>query len=199
MKIFSAILAALLALGAAAGLYAWSGAYDVGADVPHWRATERFLAFARERAIARHAAGIAAPALDDEARIRRGAQHYAQMCASCHLTPGMRDTELRKGLYPLPPDLARQGVADPAAAFWTVKHGVKLTAMAAWGRSHDDAAIWDMVAFLRRLPALDEAGFEALAGSAGNDGHGGMDGHHHHVGMDMHGGGEGHADGGGQP
>jgi len=70
-------------------------------------------------------------------------------------------------------------VHDPAQAFWVIKHGIKMSAMPAWGRSHDDAAIWEMVAFVKRLPELDEAGFEGLAGMAGNDGHGGGHGMHH--------------------
>jgi hypothetical protein len=92
----------------------------------------------------------------------------------------MRDTELRKGLYPQPPDLARNGIGDPAQAFWAIKHGIKMSAMPAWGRSHDDAAIWDMVAFLKVLPKQDEAAFEAMAGSKGDDGHGGGHAHDEH-------------------
>jgi mono/diheme cytochrome c family protein len=102
------------------------------------------------------------------------------MCTSCHLAPGLAQTELRQGLYPQPPDLSKHGVHDPAEAFWVIKHGVKLTAMPAWGRSHDDAAIWDMVAFVRQLPAMDQAAFEAMAGRAADDGHGGDEHIHHH-------------------
>ena len=173
-----ALLLFLLLAAIAAVAYVYAGVYPIGADQPHWAVTQRAIDVLRDRSIEKQAAGIAVPALDDPARIRRGAMHYAEMCSSCHLTPGMRDTELRKGLYPQPPDLAQHGVHDPAEAFWTIKHGVKMSAMPAWGRSHDDAAIWDMVAFLRELPKLDEQGFEAMAGSAGDDGHGG--GHHHH-------------------
>ena len=178
-----ALLLFLLLAAVAAVAFVYSGVYPISADQPHWAVTERALEVLRDRSIGKQAAGIAVPALDDPARIRRGAMHYAEMCSSCHLTPGMRDTELRKGLYPQPPDLARHGVHDPAEAFWTIKHGVKMSAMPAWGRSHDDAAIWDMVAFLQVLPKQDEAAFEAMAGSAGDDGHGG--GHHHH-GHDEH-------------
>ena len=172
-----ALLLFLVLATVAAAAFVYSGVYPIGADQPHWAVTERAVEVLRDRSIEKQAAGIAVPALDDPARIRRGAMHYAEMCSSCHLTPGMRDTELRKGLYPQPPDLARHGVHDPAEAFWTIKHGVKMSAMPAWGRSHDDAAIWDMVAFLQVLPKQDEAAFEAMAGSAGDDGHGG--GHHH--------------------
>ncbi|QNK02052.1 c-type cytochrome [Dyella telluris] len=171
------VLVVVLAL---AGLAAFvvSGSYDIGADKPHWALTERVIGTLRDRSIERHADGISVPDLDDPQRIQRGAEHYAEMCTSCHLAPGLSQTELRKGLYPQPPDLSKHGVHDPAEAFWVIKHGVKLTAMPAWGRSHDDAAIWDMVAFVRKLPAMDQAAFEAAAGRAADDGHGGHEHHH---------------------
>lgn len=182
MKFITILLSILLLLVLGAAAFVGSGRYDIAADQPHWAATERAIAVLRERSIEHQSAGITVPDLDDAQRIRRGAAHYAEMCAACHLTPGMRSTELREGLYPQPPDLSRHGVHDAAEAFWVIKHGVKLTAMPAWGRSHDDEAIWDMVAFVRQLPKLDETQFEALAGMAGNDGHGGGHEHHHEAG-----------------
>ncbi|MHB8721984.1 MAG: c-type cytochrome [Steroidobacteraceae bacterium] len=41
-----------------------------------------------------------------------------------------------------------------APAFWIIKHGIKMSAMPAWGKSLDDAAIWDIVAFVRQLPQM---------------------------------------------
>lgn len=173
-----AVLLVVVIFAVAVAIFVYSGVYDIGADKPHWGVTASTLETLRERSIARATTNIAVPTdLDSEARIREGAEHYAQMCAACHLTPGMRSTELRQGLYPQPPDLAKLGTDRPAEAFWVIKHGVKLTAMPAWGVSHSDDAIWDMVAFIRKLPQLDENGFVALAGTHGNDGHGG---HHHH-------------------
>jgi mono/diheme cytochrome c family protein len=179
MKVITLLLSTLVLLAVAAAVFVWSGVYDIGADRPHWAPTARAIAVLRDRSIEHQASGITVPDLDDPQRIHRGAEHYAEMCAACHLTPGMHGTELRTGLYPQPPDLSRHGVRDAAEAFWVIKHGVKLTAMPAWGLSHDDAAIWDMVAFVRKLPTLDEATFEAMAGVSVNDGHGGHEQAHH--------------------
>ena len=173
------VAVSVLVLGLASSTaFVTSGVYDIAADRPHWGWTERVIETLRDRSIARRADGIAVPDLDDPRRIARGAEHYAEMCTSCHLAPGMHGTELREGLYPQPPDLSKHGVHDPAEAFWVIKHGVKLTAMPAWGRSHDDEAIWDMVAFVRQMPKLDQAGFEAMAGREADDGHGGHEHHH---------------------
>lgn len=178
-KTIAIVLLVLVLATAAAAAFVVSGSYDIAADRPHWALTERVVETLRERSIERHAGGITVPDLDDPQRIRRGAEHYAEMCTSCHLAPGMTQTELREGLYPQPPNLSKHGVHDPAEAFWVIKHGVKLTAMPAWGRSHDDAAIWDMVAFVKQLPTMDQAAFEAMAGREADDGHGDHEHHHH--------------------
>src|SRR3546814_12958820 len=70
---------------------------------------------------------------------------YAAMCTQCHLKPGLKDSELRQGLYPLPPNLSQVRV-DPKDAFWVIKHGIKMSEMPAWGMvpGHDDPTIWSM-------------------------------------------------------
>lgn len=175
-------LAGLLALVAAgAGAFIWSGAYNIAADEPHWQLTENTLETLRERSIETRLAGIAVPDLGDESRIRAGAGNYDAMCAECHLEPGEDRSELSAGLYPAPPDLVREGVDDPAEAFWIIKHGIKMTGMPAWGKSMDDESIWGMVAFLKQMPRMTEASYDALVESSG--------GHHHGPGEE-----ESHAD-----
>ena len=167
------ILIALLgvALAAVLGVFAfmWLGMYDMGADSPHWKATLAMLTMMRERSIEKHAASIQVPAdLDDPAIILKGAGQYAAMCAGCHLAPGMADSEIRPGLYPQPPDLGKVRV-DPRQAFWVIKHGIKMSAMPAWGFSHDDATIWSMVAFLQKLPGMTPAEYRAIVAKAPPD------------------------------
>jgi len=158
----------LLGIAAAIGVM-WAGWYNVGADSPHWKATYAVLQFARERSITHHANDLRVPAdLDDEDIVLKGAGQYAAMCTGCHLQPGMKDSEIRPGLYPQPPDLSRLRV-DPRTAFWVIKHGIKMSAMPAWGSSHDDATIWSMVAFLQKLPNLTPAEYKAIVAKAPPD------------------------------
>jgi mono/diheme cytochrome c family protein len=146
-----------------------AGWYNVGADSPHWKSTYTLLQFARERSVAHHASELSVPAnLGSEALILKGAGQYAAMCTGCHLQPGMKDSEIRPGLYPQPPDLSRVHV-DPKEAFWVIKHGIKMSAMPAWGGSHDDATIWSMVAFLQKLPGLTPAEYKAIVAKAPPD------------------------------
>ncbi|HEX7111783.1 MAG TPA: cytochrome c [Mizugakiibacter sp.] len=171
MKLLLKVLVVLLVLVIAGGAYVWSGAYDIGADVPHWRLTARVLDALRERSIERRAEDVKVPSnLDDPKLLAEGAEHYDAMCTGCHLAPGMDETEIRAGLYPKPPKLAEGRMGDPREAFWAIKHGIKLTAMPAWGQTHDDAKIWAIVAFLRKLPSLTPEQYRQLTGNAGGDG-----------------------------
>jgi mono/diheme cytochrome c family protein len=164
------ITLAVLAVFATAVLY--SGTFDIAADDPHWGITSRIIESMRNRSIARQAGDVTVPSsLDDAKLIASGASEYAQMCTACHLAPGMKDTEMRKGLYPMPPELALHGAhRSPAEQFWIIKHGIKMTGMPAWGLTHDDRRIWSMVAFLRKLPSLSPERYHELA-AAGEGGH----------------------------
>jgi mono/diheme cytochrome c family protein len=158
----------LIVLGAlAAGL----GAFDVAADRPDGALTRHVMAFARERSIDARAEGIEVPKLDTPARIAEGAEHYSAMCTGCHLAPGMAENEMRPGLNPKPPLLASLPAEDPAEQFWIVKHGIKMTGMPAWGVTHSDEEIWNIVAFLQKLPKLTPAQYRALTAHA----------HHHEM------------------
>jgi len=164
------VLVMLGALGAAAFVY--FGVFNAAADVPHWPLVHELLETVRQRSIAVRARGIAVPLLDDPALIADGAQHYAEMCTGCHLAPGVTDSEIRPGLYPQPPDLTRPLDASAAEMFWAIKHGIKMSAMPAWGATHDDHAIWAIVAFLQKLPGLTPQQYQALVHGPDKGGHG---------------------------
>jgi hypothetical protein len=78
----------------------------------------------------------------------------------------MEKTEISQGLYPQAPELSRGLAHSPGEEFWVIKHGIKMTAMPAWGRTHSDDLIWDMVAFVRVLPKLSADQYQAAVKSA---------------------------------
>jgi mono/diheme cytochrome c family protein len=181
MNVLSSFLAGAILLGVAGIAYFFAGAYDVGADVPHTKPVFWLIEKVRERSIAARTANVVVPPLDFPALVTSGARHYATMCAGCHLAPGMKDSEFRAGLYPQPPDLSLR-VRPPRESFWIIKHGLKMTAMPAWGGAHDDAAIWSLVAFLQDLPRLSPEEYRRLATNAIASGHHGGDVHGHDLG-----------------
>ncbi|PKO41328.1 MAG: cytochrome C [Betaproteobacteria bacterium HGW-Betaproteobacteria-4] len=186
-KVLIGVLATLAVGAASVATVAATGIVAVGADTPHHPVVHDLLAFARERAIARQSAGITAPAdLDNPERIRRGAGNYAAMCVDCHLAPALADSEIRRGLYPTPPNLAA-GLADSGARrnaardFWIIKHGIKASAMPAWAKGGmDDEAIWDLAAFVQTLPGLSKTAYDQLVAASDGHVHGGMEGHADH-------------------
>ena len=164
---FLATASALLVVIAAGSLAIYAGVYNVAADIPHTGPVYWLLETARERSIAVRAADVVVPTdLDDPKRIASGAGQYAEMCSFCHLAPGMKRTEISRGLYPRAPELRRRSHSTPAEDFWVVKHGVKMTGMPAWGVTHGDEILWDVVAFLRKLPELTPDQYQTLVKSA---------------------------------
>jgi mono/diheme cytochrome c family protein len=155
----------LLAAAAAVGIYA--GLYNIAADVPHTQPVYWLFETVRERSVAARVQDIVVPKdLDDANRILKGAGQYAEMCSGCHLAPGMERTEISRGLYPRAPELRHKTDLTPTEQFWIVKHGVKMTGMPAWGVTHDDELLWDVVAFVRKLPELTPEQYETMVKTA---------------------------------
>jgi len=186
MKIFITALLVAGALVASASAFIYTGIFNVAADAPHYPFTYAIMETVRSRSIATRAKDLQPPALDDATLIATGARHYAAMCSGCHLSPDKTtDSEIRAGLYPKPPDLTKHLHASPAEAFWVIKHGIKMSGMPAWGKTHDDSSIWGLVAFLQKLPELTAAEYQALAKTDGQSHHQHTHDQHDHKGAAM--------------
>lgn len=183
MKPLKIFLMALAVLAAAAFGFVYAGIFNVAADKPHWGFTYRVVETVRDRSIAARARNVSAPPLDYASMARRSAGNYDSMCVGCHLAPGMEDTELTRGLYPKPSNLAEHGLRrSPEQTFWIIKHGIKASGMPAWGKSIEDRYIWDMVVFLRKLPSMTAEQYQAEVVASGGHSHGGGEtpGQHSH-------------------
>ncbi len=176
----SLLIAAFIGL-VGGGVFIYSGLYPIGADEPHNKLSYWLLETLRERSIARAASNIQIPDnLNTSDRLLAGGADYNDMCAGCHLKPGKSESDFTIGLYPSPPNLAaiadthgsesgsdgnKGGNRDGTAIqrqFWIIKHGIKASGMPAWGPTHSDERIWNMVAFLQRLPSLTEDQYQIL-------------------------------------
>jgi mono/diheme cytochrome c family protein len=178
MKNLMTVIKILVAVAILAGLgvlaFAWSGLYPVSVGSGHTAPVTWLLETVRERSVAVRAADLVVPNdLESPERIAAGAGHYKSMCVDCHGKPGEEPADV---FDPAPPALYRHRV-DPAEAFWTIKNGLKMTAMPSH-LDHSDQENWDAVAFVRALPDMDVAEYEALTADASHD-HG-NDGDHDH-------------------
>jgi hypothetical protein len=164
------VVAVAIVVAIGLGVFVYSGIYNIGADDHHTKPVFAVLQTLRNRSIHVRSDDIKVPNLDDPQLILKGAGQYAAMCTGCHLRPGQENSELRKGMYPQPPNLSKVHV-DPQDAFWVIKHGIKMSAMPAWGLdgSHDDPTIWSMVAFIEKLPGMTPAQYKAIVAKAPPD------------------------------
>jgi len=157
-------VATLATLAIGGGLFIESGFYDIGADDHHTKIVLSAIEQLRNRSIEARADAVEVSAsFEDPTRVAAGAQRYAALCVGCHLAPGVTKSDIRPGLYPHPPNLAQEDIKDIRRAFWIVKHGIKMSAMPAWGKSLDDATIWDIVAFVRKMPEMTADTYQEIA------------------------------------
>jgi len=92
--------------------------------------------------------------------------HFADHCATCHANDGSGQTPIGKNVYPKAPDLRladTQSMSD-GEIFWVIHHGIRFTAMPAWGEGDpaQDKASWKLVHFIRHLPQLTPQELEQM-------------------------------------
>lgn len=175
----------LLSVAAGIGIvgiavFIYSGLFNIAADEPHWPVTFKILSVVRDRSVEARSAAVATPDINNDISIRLGAGNYDAMCTGCHLGPGMEESELSLGLYPKPPSWREIGEVDPREAFWIIKHGIKMSGMPAWGKSMGDGHIWNIVAFLQKLPQLTPDAYRELVASSSGHKHDNDENEPHH-------------------
>ncbi len=169
MKFLAAIgvLAIVAALGSA--LYFYGGFYSVAAIEPHFDVVTAAVTAVREASIEKHAKGAPPMALDDAAVVKAGARAFAnEGCMDCHGAPGVPPDRFTKGMNPEPPALKEAGEEDdPGQIFWVVRNGIKMTGMPGFAATKaDDKELWQIVAFVKKLPTLSPEEFRAWTADA---------------------------------
>jgi len=156
--LLTGVTAVLVGAAATALLVMKLGAVPVNADKQPPVLEARLLGLALHAAVARHAENRPNPLPTTEENLVAGAEIYAQMCAKCHGRPNAGPSIYGASFYPPAPQLATHPPQyTEAELFWIIKHGVRNTAMPAWGRQLSDENIWQVVAFLKRLDSLQPA------------------------------------------
>jgi mono/diheme cytochrome c family protein len=162
MKFLAGFIAAFVLSALAAFLVIISGAYNVAATAPHSE-LERVIFSSTMRHSVEARAGKQSREAWSEDQVRSGFEEYDNMCIICHAAPGKERSDIRKGLQPEPPNLAEAAKQwSSAELFWIIKNGVKMTGMPAFGPTHSDEKIWNIVGFVRRLPQTSAEEFKAM-------------------------------------
>jgi mono/diheme cytochrome c family protein len=148
-------IAALVVLPAGALAYFRLGLADTRSDAtpPAW---ETFvMRSAVHASVRRSAAGLEAPPPGnvDEAVVD-GGKLYLNGCAGCHGTPGKPGEDL-SSFYPRVPQLPQVGTQySRTEMYWIIKHGVRNTAMSAYGPFYSDRELWALTTFLGQINHL---------------------------------------------
>ena len=159
---FLGFVASLVLLPAFALAYFRLGLAATPSDAPPpgW---EAFVMQSAVRAsVRRSAAALQAPPVEhgDDAVIE-GGRLYLNGGAGCHGTPGKPGEDLSS--YPRVPQLPQAGTAySQPETYWIIKHGIRNTAMSAYGRFYSDKQVWSLTAFLRQVNHLPPGMLERI-------------------------------------
>ena len=163
MRLLAVIGALAIAAIVAGGVFFFGGFYDVSAVNGGDQAVEWAVRNVREASVHRQAKAPPQPAwFGKPETVKAGAQEFAEEgCANCHGAPGVKPEKFARGMDPDPPDLGRVGrKADPAAIFWVVKHGIRMTGMPGFGDHVKDEDIWKLTAFVKQMSGTSPATFK---------------------------------------
>lgn len=167
MKLLTGLMVAVIIVIGGALAAILSGAFNVAATNPDSAMTTWILHTTMKRSVAVRSSAIVAPDSFTEAQVRAGSNEFRAMCAGCHGAPGRMRSAAGKGLRPRAPDLAVvAGEWSNANLFWIIKNGIKMTGMPAFGPTHDDRTLWNIVAFVRQLPNMTAEHYQRFADEA---------------------------------
>ena len=101
---------------------------------------------------------VANPVPLNDKNLLAGVLLFQENCAICHGTAKGNDSasDIARGLYQKPPQLASDGVEDDPEgySFWKIKHGIRLTAMPSFRDALTDEQIWTLALFLKNMDHL---------------------------------------------
>src|SRR6516165_9187736 len=118
---------------------------------------ERWIAQTSLRAaLERDTKGLTSPVQPSDENLIIGVHLYAENCVICHGASDAKPSNLAQGFYIEAPQLAKDGVEDDpeAVSVWTVKHGIRFTAMPSFAPTLQDEQIWKIAMFLKQMDKL---------------------------------------------
>ena len=122
-------------------------------------AIERWAAQTSLRATLRRAAAAApSPPAVTTPDLLAAVKLYSENCIICHGTSTSVMTNIAMGVYQKPPRFGRPHAFDegdlPGGLYWEIAHGIRYTAMPAFGDKLSDAQIWQLTNLLENLETL---------------------------------------------
>jgi len=111
---------------------------------------------AMRQSVRLRARDIREPPLADETMALRGAGCFRDKCVQCHGAPGVAPGEPGRSMQPLPgPLVDARRHWRARELYWVTRHGLRMSGMPAWEFRLQDEELWELVAFMQRLPDLN--------------------------------------------
>jgi mono/diheme cytochrome c family protein len=110
-------------------------------------------------AIDRETKNLQNPLSLSDANLTDGVHLYASNCAVCHGAADAKPSKLAQGFFVPAPMLAKHGVEDDpvAESYWKIAHGIRFTAMPAFGTTLSDDDMWKIAMFVSKMDHLPPA------------------------------------------
>jgi len=171
VRFVAGFITAIVLTVVAAAVVSVTGVYNVAATFPQSELERIILGNVMLHSVRAHSAHDVSKTWNED-QIREGFQEYNEMCVYCHGAPGRETSDIGRGLHPSPPNLAETAQRwKNSELFWIVKNGIDMTGMPAFGPTHADDTIWNIVGFVRQLPHLTAEDYSGME-ERGTESHG---------------------------
>lgn len=145
------------------GLYLMFGGFNTSASSPHSSVVAWAVHLTMKQSVKSRAPEMAQPAVVSKATLLSGAAEYREHCLECHGGPGAARAKWVSAMLPNPPYLLDAGRRwSRGEMFEVINHGVKMTAMPAWGEVMPRKKVEDVTTFVELLPTFKPAQFAQL-------------------------------------
>lgn len=160
---------AIVLLPACAAAYWRLGLADVQADAPPLAWENFVMKRAVRNSVARRAAGLTETGPGNEDRVVEGGRLYMNGCAGCHGELGKPYAEDHSA-YPPVPQLPHAGTQyTKPQTYWIVTHGIRMTAMSAYGPFYSEKELWSIATFLQQIRNLPPGVQERILAKSPNN------------------------------
>jgi thiosulfate dehydrogenase len=150
---FLGVVASVLVMAAGAYWFVTSGAMSAGQDarplpLERWAAKKSLRATLR-----REGRDLRSPLRPDDEDLAVGVALYVAHCQVCHGGPDGAASSIAKGLAPVAPQLAKDGVEDDpeGTIYWKIAHGIRFTGMPGFHQTLSEREMWQLSLFLKRM------------------------------------------------
>ena len=151
-RVLAGAVAALVAEMVLALIVIGLGGAPVNADRKPSALEARLFGMALRASVARNVADDAEPLPPSHDDLTAGAEIYDEMCARCHGASAGGANTLGTAFYPPAPPLpGHRSTYREVELRWIIKHGIRNTAMPAWGSLLSDDDIRQVAALVKRF------------------------------------------------